>query len=414
MNSYLKKVSIVVPVYIGEKTVDDLTKRLIHVLQPITPNYEIILVNDASPDNSWKKIESLCQNNNQIKGINLSRNFGQHAAISAGLKYAFGEKIVIMDCDLQDLPEDLPKLWAKSQEGYDIVMARRTLRKDGYWKQFLSWSFHQILSLKRGKKTDPAIANFAMYNHKVIEEYYANHKNKAFSVLNLIENYSFATIGVEHDVSQRGKSSYTLFKLFRLAFFLLSTVKKQAKNPLYVIEETKNITIEDYGVKLTPLTRDKLEMVRQWRNDPKISQHMEYRKYITPGMQQKWFENINNPNNYYFIIKFKEKEVGLINTKEITFNKKEGETGLFIYDDSCLNSDISFRASLCMGDFTTYLLNLKGTYIHVLSANKKAAKYNKALGYKLIENQEKAEKQKYYIRRDSYLKQREYILNLLS
>ncbi len=412
MNSYLKKISIVVPVYIGEKTVDDLTRRLIHALQPITPNYEIILVNDASPDNSWQKIECLCQNNKQIKGINLSRNFGQHPAISAGLKYAFGEKIVIMDCDLQDSPEDLPKLWAKSQEGYDIVMARRTQRKNSYWKQFLSWSFHQILSLKKGKKTDPAIANYAIYGREVIEEYYANHKNKAFSILNLKGNYTFATIDVISEISGRGKSSYTLSKLFLLSFSLL--FPRRSKKALYLIEETLNIALENYEICLKPLTGRKIEMVRQWRNDPKISQYMWYKEYITQEMQQKWFERINNPNNYYFIIEFEKKEVGLINIKEIAYDKKEGETGLFIYDDSYLNTDIPFRASLCMGDFTIYLFRLHGTYVHVLKTNKKAAMYNKMIGYKLIENQEKVENQLYYITRDSYFKQREYILNLLN
>lgn len=406
------RISIIIPVYLAENTISILCEKLHGELLGISPYYEIILVNDAPPDNSWRKIESLCQCNKQIKGINLSRNFGQHAAISAGLKYAFGEKIVIMDCDLQDSPEDLPKLWNKLQEGYDIVMARRIQRKENIWRRFISRTFHLFLSLKTGKKTDPAIANYSIYSRKVIEEYYANHKNKAFSVLNLKRDYTFATVDVIQGLSERGKSGYTLSKLFSVAFLLL--FPKKNKDALYIIEKTLNISVENYGVRLLPLTGEKIELVRQWRNDPKISQYMAYREYITSDMQQKWFESVNNPNNYYFIIEFEGKEVGLINIKELVYSKKEGEIGFFIYDDSYLNSDISFRTSLCMGDFTTYILDLRIAYIHVLKTNKRAIQYNKMIGYELSENQDEIENQKYYITRDTYIKQREYILNLLN
>ncbi len=406
----LHKLSVLIPVYLGESSIELLIDKLEKVLLSIATDYEIILVNDASPDNSWQKINYLCQNNKRIKGINLSRNFGQHAAISAGLKYAFGEKFIIMDCDLQDNPLDLPSLWKKSQEGYDIVMARRINRKESIRKRFISWSFHQILSWKTGWKTDPAIANYAIYDRKILEEYYANHKNKAFSVLNLKQNYTFATVDVIQGMSARGKSSYTLPKLFSLAFSLL--FPKKNKSTLYTIEKTLNITVEDYGVRLIPLNGEKIEIVRQWRNDPKISQYMVYQEYITPEMQQKWFESINNPNNHYFIIELEKKEIGLINIKDIDYIQMTGECGLFIYEDSYLNSDTPFRISMCMGDFSTFLLNLHTSRIHILKSNKKAIKYNEMIGYKLAENQEDKEYQLYYITKNAYLRRREYISNL--
>lgn len=144
------------------------------------------------------------------------------------------------------------------------------------------------------------------------------------------------------------------------------------------------MVIEKYGVKLIRLTEDKLELVRQWRNDPKISQFMLFRDHITPEMQQNWFEKINNDNNYYFIIEYKEKEIGLVNIKDIDYSKGEGEAGLFIYDDSFF---ISFHISLCLNDF--FFENLSGTQIRafVLDENKRAIRFNKTLGYEYSADQ---------------------------
>ena len=134
--------------------VAELVRRNVESVSVITDDYEIILVNDASPDNSWQAIEAECKKNpkvkglnlsrnfgqqcalnSKIKGINLSRNFGQHYAITAGLHYAKGDWVVVMDCDLQDRPEEIPNLYYKAMEGYDIVLARRVVRKDGFLKK---------------------------------------------------------------------------------------------------------------------------------------------------------------------------------------------------------------------------------------------------------------------------------------
>ena len=109
--------------------------------------------------------------------------------------------------------------------------------------------------------------------------------------------------------------------------------------------------LKKYDVVLTRLTHDKIEMVRNWRNHPKIAKFMEYKEYITPEMQETWFNKINNEHNYYFIIEFEGKEIGLINMRNIDYEKGQGEGGIFIFDDEYLNSDVSFRASLCQADF---------------------------------------------------------------
>ena len=158
--------------------------------------------------------------------------------------------------------------------------------------------------------------------------------------------------------------------------------------------------LTNYGITLRRLTEEKIELVRQWRNDPKILQYMEFRDYITPEMQQAWFKRINNDNNYYFIIVYEGKEIGLINIRDIDYDKKVGEPGIFIYDDEYLDSDVAMRASLCMGDFIWGDLKLEEAHIHIMRNNIRAIKYNKMFGYKLSDGQENVENQLYTLLRE--------------
>ena len=155
-------ISIVSPVYRGEKMVAELVRRNVEALRSITEDYEIILVNDESPDNSWQSIEQECAKNPRVKGLNLSRNFGQHYAITAGLSYATGEWIVVMDCDLQDRPEEIPNLYAKAQEGYDSVLAQRIQRSHSWIKRFGSKCFYKVFSYLTETTQDSSVANFGI------------------------------------------------------------------------------------------------------------------------------------------------------------------------------------------------------------------------------------------------------------
>ena len=152
--------AIISPVYRAEKVLDQLVERIKVAVSPITADFEIILVDDYSPDSSWMKIEQLVQIHPEIKGIKLSRNFGQHYAITAGLDAAQGEWVVVMDCDLQDRPEEIPALYRKAQEGYDVVLAKRAARKDGFLKRMSSRVFYRTLAWLTGSKQDETIANF--------------------------------------------------------------------------------------------------------------------------------------------------------------------------------------------------------------------------------------------------------------
>ena len=197
----------------------ELVRRNIAILETITTNFEIILVNDASPDNSWLEIEKECQKDTRVKGINLSRNFGQHYAITAGLNYAKGDWVVVMDCDLQDRPEEIPNLYNKALEGYDIVYALRIKRVDSFFKKMSSTLFHKVYNALSGIKADKSYANYGIYKKIVIDEY-CKMPESARSFGSLLRYLGFKTIGlpVQQDSRLEGESSYNLFKLLKLSF----------------------------------------------------------------------------------------------------------------------------------------------------------------------------------------------------
>ncbi|SHN31862.1 dolichol-phosphate mannosyltransferase [Cyclobacterium lianum] len=161
--------SVVVPVFQSEKSLGDLIARLRAVLSGISPAVELVLVDDHSSDGSWQQIAAAANTATDVMGIRLSRNFGQHHAIAAGLDVAKGQWTVVMDADLQDLPEEIPHLLSKALQGYDVVLARRTARKDKPWKIMLSAVFYRFFRYMTGTRMDPAVGNFGIYHRKVIQ-----------------------------------------------------------------------------------------------------------------------------------------------------------------------------------------------------------------------------------------------------
>ncbi|MCL1959606.1 MAG: glycosyltransferase family 2 protein [Spirochaetes bacterium] len=223
-------ISVVSPVYQAEKIITELVRQLHENLAAITDNYEIILVNDASTDNSWEAVVVECTKDSRVKGINLSRNFGQHYAITAGLHYAKGDWVVVMDCDLQDRPDEIPNLYRKAQEGWDIVYARRTERQDKFTKRLFSKLFYAVFMYLSGIKTSNN-GNFGIYHSRVIAEY-NKMKEYARSFGTIIQYLGFNSceINVIHGKRFEGKSSYSLTKLIRLAAdIILSSSDKPLK-----------------------------------------------------------------------------------------------------------------------------------------------------------------------------------------
>lgn len=231
MESKQVHLSIVSPVYRAEKIVSELVEEVISHVSAITSDFEIILVNDCSPDESWCQIMEACQKDFRVKGINLSRNFGQHQAISAGLQYARGEWVIVMDCDLQDRPDEIPNLYRKAQEGYYIVQARRMLRQDSFLKKAGSKLFHKFFSYLSGQTSDSSVANFGIYHRKVIVQYNKmTESGRAFPVLINYLGFRKTAIDVRHSGRYEGKSSYTFRKLVNLALDIaLSNSNKPLK-----------------------------------------------------------------------------------------------------------------------------------------------------------------------------------------
>lgn len=224
-------ISVVSPEYKGELMVEALVNRLKDSLSTITEDFEIILVNDASPDGTWEKIRCQCALDKRVKGINLSRNFGENYAITAGLSFARGEWVVVMDCDLQNRPEDVPLLYAKAMEGYDIVYARRVDKKFGFFKRLSSIIYHGLLGWLSGARQDSAVAEFGIYARKVIAEY-NKLPEAARSFANLITTLGFrsTSIPVTHDPRMSGDSSYSFGKLLKIAAdVILSNSNKPLK-----------------------------------------------------------------------------------------------------------------------------------------------------------------------------------------
>lgn len=212
------KLSIISPVYRAENILDELVHRIEHSAMKITNDFEVILVDDASPDNSWNKIETIAKVKSFVKGIKLSRNFGQHYAISAGIDVCTGDWVVVMDCDLQDQPEEIEKMYVEAQKGFDIVYGRRYQRKDTFFKKLFSKIFSKVLSYLTGLEFDNTVANFGIYSKNVISNLKFMHdKIRFFPTMLKWVGFKSTSVNIEHANRIEGKSNYNFKKLTKLA-----------------------------------------------------------------------------------------------------------------------------------------------------------------------------------------------------
>jgi glycosyltransferase involved in cell wall biosynthesis len=212
------QLSIVSPVYRAERLVTPLVEEIIRVVSTMGITFEIILVEDGSQDRSWASVVEVTKRYSQVVGIKLSRNFGQHYAISAGLAQARGEWVVVMDCDLQDRPDQISALWQKAQEGFDVVLARRALRQDHAVKRLGSHFFYRILGYLTGSPQDPAIANFGIYHRRVVDSINSMSETiRYFPTMVRWVGFHSTAIDVSHAARPEGKTSYNWRKLLNLA-----------------------------------------------------------------------------------------------------------------------------------------------------------------------------------------------------
>jgi dolichol-phosphate mannosyltransferase len=218
-------ISIVSPVYKAKEIVPELVKRIKEAVEPVTHQFEIILVDDRCPDNSWQAIVSEGMKDNRVKGIRLSRNFGQHNAIAAGFEHAKGEFVVLMDCDLQHDPEYIPALLAKQKEtGADIVFARLIQREHSAWKNVTSKGYFRFLKTISHYDIDPNLSNYSLLTRKVVNAYHQYrdyHKTYMWAIQ--WAGFDRAIVDVEHRGRYAGKSAYNFRKLITLALNTATT-----------------------------------------------------------------------------------------------------------------------------------------------------------------------------------------------
>lgn len=212
------KVSIVSPVYHSEKFIQELVYQIHKSIIEITDDFEIILVDDCGQDNSWQKIKEQGVLFPFVKGIRLSRNFGQHSAIKAGIDAANGDCCIVMDCDLQDDPKYFKNLIKKWEEGNDIVYTYKSKREHSYLKNLSAKFFNRIFNFlvenKTFEKSNKNIGSYSLISKKVMEAFkkYNDYQFHYLMVLRWL-GFQFTYVNIKHRKRFSGKSSYTIKKL---------------------------------------------------------------------------------------------------------------------------------------------------------------------------------------------------------
>lgn len=211
-------VSVVSPVYRAEACIGELCDRLKSTIGSITEDFEIILVDDRSPDNSWAAIQNESRKDFRVRGIRLSRNFGQHHAITAGLDMADGDWVVVMDCDLQDPPEGIAQLYAKAREGYEIVVAQFEQRAEAGLRRNVSRIFWAGLSWLAGIPFDYRVGNFRIMSRRVVTNFRGYREQlRLLGGITALMGFTTATVPLKRDQRFAGDSSYTYKKIFSIS-----------------------------------------------------------------------------------------------------------------------------------------------------------------------------------------------------
>lgn len=212
--------SIVSPVYRAEDIVNELVKQIVVAAEQVTPHFEIVLVEDGSPDDSWTKIEANCQKDKRVKGLRLSRNFGQYPAIMAGLKAAKGDYVIVMDCDLQDDPIYIPTLFEKAKTGnFDIVFTYAQQHNQSLIRRFTSKAYNGVLKLLADQKGfDHHVRNYSIIHRKVVNALlkFSDEERHYLMVLRWL-GFRHDFMEIQHQSRAEGGSSYSFLKLFQMA-----------------------------------------------------------------------------------------------------------------------------------------------------------------------------------------------------
>jgi glycosyltransferase involved in cell wall biosynthesis len=212
------QLSVVSPVYNAADCLDAFVARVGAAVSQISDSYEIVLVDDGSVDESWKRIEAHALGDPRLCGVRLSRNFGQHLAIAAGLSASRGSLVVVMDCDLQDPPELIGQLVRKAEEGFDVVTTIRRTRSASLFRRVASRAFYFLANLLASPHVRASSNTLSVLNRRVVDAYLRTYDR--FSPYPFIVNwlgFRSACVEIDHAPRVAGRSSYTLGKLLSFA-----------------------------------------------------------------------------------------------------------------------------------------------------------------------------------------------------
>jgi dolichol-phosphate mannosyltransferase len=224
------EISVIVPIYMGKAVLAELCQRLVATLRTITEDFTIVLVDDRARDDPWPLIQEIGKSEPRITGLQLSRNFGQHYALTAGIDHASARWYVVMDCDLQDAPEDVPLLYAKALEGFDIVVGSRNKEGHGFLKRNMSRLFYGAFNRLAGFELDWSIGNYRIFSDRVATGFRQMREQMRFFPASLsFLGFNVATLKLPHHARAEGQSSYTFSKLAQLAF---NTILAHSQTPL--------------------------------------------------------------------------------------------------------------------------------------------------------------------------------------
>lgn len=197
----------------------ELYRRLVESLDALQLAFEIIMVEDCGGDNSWDVIQELAAQDDRLKGFKLSRNFGQHNAITAGLDQVCGDWIVVMDCDLQDKPENIGRLIEKIREGNDVVIARNIIRRHSWLKQVTAKVFYKVFSWFAGYHYQDGVRSFRIMSRDAVNALKTMREQmRSIGPLGMWIGFSSTYIDIDLEPRYAGRSSYSIRRLLSLAF----------------------------------------------------------------------------------------------------------------------------------------------------------------------------------------------------
>jgi polyisoprenyl-phosphate glycosyltransferase len=212
------ELAVVVPVYRCSDCLLALHERLTRTLRDLGVTHEILFVDDRSPDDSWRVLANLADRDPTVRALRLSRNFGQQAAITAGLAESNASWTVVMDCDLQDPPELIPRLYAKAREGHDVVLARRRSRSHSAFRLLAAKIYFGFLRIFLKTNIDSGFGAFSIVSKKARSAVLSvPDVDRHYVPILLWVGFERASIEFEHAERYAGKSSYSIGSLVRLA-----------------------------------------------------------------------------------------------------------------------------------------------------------------------------------------------------